>query len=597
VLVSALAVVAWPSVAHGAGAGPAPGAVPTPARFEVGAASVGIDPTVTTYAGGFGASPPIAAGHVVGAPLSVRALYVSNGSRAVELEAVDSQGEFAAYQEGAAYGITVARQGAARAIDADRVGPAMSAADIIIQATHGHAEPTLQGLWGPVPVAYLAQVTEAEQAALVQAARAARPAHIEVGSADATALDDVNLAQYDAYPGWAGDPLLAVVRAVDAGTGATIATYATVPAHPDIVCGACMDALDADYPGVVRSTLEAQFGGVAMVGPGTLGREETPVQATDTHYMPLLAEQAADLVDVAVRGGHFLTSDVIGASQRFVRFPGTNAALLALVEANHLPDAQKQQVLQASGQYPIDRADTAPYQVGNMVGTWLTAFRLGNVAVVSEPGEGFPEVRETIADAAWGADLVIGLSEAQDDIGYFYPAWESALAAAVYPSDGFTNSVAPEAGDVVIKGQVADLQALGFATTVAAATPLPFTVTQSVAPGLQVVGGPFDAVAGPGGRAAVQLLAVYSPPDLPEGTLNYGPPNGVALEQATLGPVQWDFGDGTTGTSGYHEFSGSDLLPTIFVHDFVIGVHTVRATVTSVTGQRASWTFTVTVRP
>ncbi|MHB8594683.1 MAG: hypothetical protein ACYDB3_10215, partial [Acidimicrobiales bacterium] len=334
VLVVVGAVLAWPGIAEGeAGSSGAGGATTAPAQFVVGTSVVNINPAVTTYAAGFGASPPIPPGKVIGDPLSVRAMYISNGHHAIELETVDSQGEFAAYQEGANYGITYARVMAASDINAAHTGPMMSSADIIIQATHGHAVPTLQGLWGPVPVPYLEQVTQAQIEALVDAAQSTQPAEIEVGSADATALDDVTLAQYDAYPGWVGDPLLAVLRAVNPGTGATIATYATIPAHPDIVCGACLGQLNADYPGVVRSALEAQFGGVAMVGPGTLGREETPVQATGIDDMELLAVQATNLVDVALSGACFLTSNELEAKQSFIRFPGTNAALLALVEA------------------------------------------------------------------------------------------------------------------------------------------------------------------------------------------------------------------------------------------------------------------------
>ena len=570
---------------------------PTSARFWVGASVVDVNPTVTTYAAGFGASPPIPSGNVVGDPLSVRAMYISNGRTAVELVALDSQAEFAAYQEGAQYGSTHARDTAARDIDADHLGPAITAGDIILQATHGHATPTLEGLWGPVPAPYLEEVTQREIQAMVQAARAAAPAELQIGTADASALDDTELAQYDAYPGWSGDPLLSVLRAVSPTTGATIATYITVPAHPDIVCGQCLGKLNDDYPGVVRDDLERQLGGIAIVGSGTLGREETPVQATGIGDMKLLATQVTNLADHALAGARRITHDTLAAAQRFVYAPATNPALVALNKAYGLPPAERQQVEAVSGEYPLDRQDTTPYATGNLVGTWLTALRIGDVAYVSMPGESFPEVREDIARST-DAPLVIALDKGQDDLGYFYPSWVTPFAAAIYPSDGFTNSVGPLVGGVVIRGQLANLTALGFATTTPPATPAAGEVVHAAAPGLQVVGGPFVGDAGSPGELAIRLLAVYSPPDVPEGTLAYGLPTGsVPVDEQAKGRVRWNFGDGTTGSSGYHDFSGSDVSPTELSHDFSVGTHTVRASVTSASGQLATWTFRVVVFP
>jgi hypothetical protein len=374
--------------------------------FQVGAAVVGIDPKVTVYSGGFGVSPPIKPGSVIGPRLSVRAMYISNGSRAVELAVVDAQAEFAAYQEGSQYGITAARTAAAKAIDAAHDGPAITAGDIILQATHSHSAPTLEGLWGPVPIAYLKAVTDAETQALVEAASRAQPAYLRFGTADASALDDVIVSQYDGFPGWADDPLLTVLQAVSPATGATIATYATVPAHPDVVDGAGIRHLTADYPGLVRNALQRQIGGVALVGPATLGREETPVQATGLTEDHVLAANVLNLVDSALATAKPVMSNRIAAAQRMIQIPGTGALLLALVAANNLPTAQKQQVENALGQYPVDRADTPPYQTGAVIGTWLTALRVGEIAYVSMPGEPFPEVRQTLALAAPGATVV-----------------------------------------------------------------------------------------------------------------------------------------------------------------------------------------------
>ncbi|HVS68834.1 MAG TPA: hypothetical protein VHE56_09805 [Mycobacteriales bacterium] len=588
----AVVLVAALLASAGAAAGAAPrgdGLHPSPALLRVGAAVIGIDPKVTVYSGGFGASPPIKPGSVIGPPLTVRAMYISNGRHAVELALVDAQAEFAAYQEGPQYGITAARTAAAAAINAKHDGPRMSGADIIIQATHSHSAPTLEGLWGPVPTPYLREVTRVERNALVEAAARARPAYLRFGTADGSALDLVNAAQYDGFPGWADDPLLTVLQAVSPTTGATIATYATVPAHGDIVNGARIRHLTTDYFGLVHQALQRQLGGISIVAPGTLGREETPVQATDIAEDHVFAANVLNLVDQALARARWVTSSRLAATERMVQIPGTGAALLALVAANHLPVQQKQQVQNAL-EYPIDRADTPPYQTGANVGTWLTGLRVGNIAYLSMPGEPFPEVRHTLEVAAPGA-TVVALSKGQDDLGYFYPAYVTPFTE-VYPSDTLTNSASAVTGDAVIAGQESNLDALGFDTRHRSLAPVTVDPVQVLYAGLQVIGGPFVADAGKNGKATVRLIATYAPPDLPSATTADGlPVGGFDYKENPTGKVHWSFG----ATSGYHNFSGDDLEPYIVTHAFGIGVHRVTARILDADGYPVTTSFTVQV--
>lgn len=599
-----VAVIGGVATALLVGAGTALGGVAHPARrghsgappasFRVGAAVVGINPRVTTWSGGFGASPPIPPGHVVGDPLSVRALYVSNGRHAVEIAVVDAQAEFAAYQEGPGFGISAARAAAARTIDRSDTGPRLTATDIVIQSTHSHSAPTLEGIWGPVPRSYLRTVTRAETRALVLAARRARPADLHFGTANGSRLDDVQVAQYDAFPGWADDPLLTVLRATDARTGATIATYATVPAHPDIVCGACIRTETADYQGVVRAALQRQLGGVAIVGPGTLGREETPVQATSIRASRIFGQEVLSLVRTAIRHSRVLRSHRLAASQRHITIPGTGAPLLALVVANQLPAAQRQQVFSTTGEYPIDRADHAPWQVGNLVGTVVTALRIGNIAYASMPGEPFPEVRLSLAAATHGA-TVVALSKGQDDLGYFYPSYVAPFTE-LYPSDTLTNSAAAELGDAVLQAQAANLRADGVRVAPALPRPVAVDPQQQLRPGLQIVGGPLVARAGRDGRVTVRLIATYSPPDIPQGTLDYGLPVGsIPAGYAPSGMVHWRLGGHTVATTGYHEFGGSDRKPLVLTRRFGPGIHRITATIDNGAGHPVRSSITVRI--
>jgi hypothetical protein len=229
-----------------------------------------------------------------------------------------------------------------------------------------------------------------------------------------------------------------------------------------------------------------------------------------------------------------------------------------------------------------------------VIGTWVTALRLGNVAYLSMPGEPFPEIRETLAAATKGATVVV-LSKGQDDLGYFYPSYITPFTE-IYPSDTFINSASAETGDDVLQGQDENLRKLGFDTSQTLAKPVSIDAGQAAEPGLQVVGGPFVTDAGANGRAQVELLPVFSPPDLPEGTLEYGLPEGsVPVDNEPTGPVQWNFGNGSTATGGYHNFAGSDRAPLTISPAFAVGTHHVVASITDASGQTATAELVVTV--
>src|SRR5947209_264656 len=346
-VVVAVPGAAAPDAATGRGAATAPTPAPragAPSMFTVGGAVRSIDPPTDVYAGGFGASPPIR--HVFG-HLQVRAMYVAHGTSAAAFAVVDSQAWFAAYQEGPSYGISDARAQAARRLSKN--GTHLTSADIIVQGTHSHSAATLEGIWGPVPTSYLKLVHDQTVAAIVAAARAARPAHLQFATMNAPYLDNIQTAQYDSFPGWTQDGQVSVLRAVSPVTGATLASFVNVPAHPDIVCGACLKTLTADYFGAVRDALDRALGGVTLVSPATLGREESPVQATGIAEMQWYAGVVTSLAERALARSLWVRDPTVRGRESMVSIPGTNAALLALNSAWSLPDSAKQQMLDAAG--------------------------------------------------------------------------------------------------------------------------------------------------------------------------------------------------------------------------------------------------------
>jgi len=558
---------------------------PAPANFQVGAAVKSIDPLpgVPVYSGGFEASPPITQ---VLEPLQVRAIYISNGTKAVAMATVDCQAYFAAYQEGP-YGISDVRQTAAQQISAQG-GPAMGPGDIIVQGTHTHSGPTLEGIWGPVPEAYLKYVHDQTVAALAAAAQSARPAHLEIGTYDAPWLDNIDTAQTDSYPGWAQDGQVSVLRAVAPG-GASIATYASVPAHPDIIDGAQEQALSPDYFGFARDALDQRLGGINIVGPATLGREETPVQVGGIPDSKWFSGVVTSVIGAALANSHWITDDTVASADTFVRVPAHNVALLALNAAWNLPESERDTMWQnPSGQslYPIDRSMAPPYLTGNVIGTDLTALRIGRSVFLSMPGEPFPEVRASIAAATTGADTIVALSKGQDDWGYFYPAWAWGFTW-FYRSDHNIFNVAPQAGDQIILSQTQNIGQLGFPVeTAALSVPPPTRWQQALRPGLQAMADPTWGDAAPGSSVS----AGTSPTDTLPVTFTAiydGDYFGLGSRQ---GPVHVDFGDGTST-----DVTGDKR--TQFSHDYAPGTYTVTLTAQDSNGNPAAWQVIVHVYP
>jgi hypothetical protein len=580
-----------------------------PFLFRAGAAVADLTPPpgVPVYSGGFGQSPPIYGDQQLkDNGLNARAIYVSNGTHAVTLVTVDSQGIFAAVQEASkdartsGLGSAGMRADAARDITAGHFGPAMTAGDIIVQGTHSHSAPTVMGLWGPVDDRYLQLVHDRVVQAIVDAARAARPAYLQYASIDAPFLDNVNTNQTDSYEGWLQDGQVSVLRAVSAKDGATIVTYANVPAHPDIVNGAgiaqgCIDqkiptsrcpALTADYFGRTRKLLEDQLGGTGIVAGATLGREESPIQVGGVDRMNNYGRLVTELLTRALAAPKWVTDGTVASHETFMNVPGTNPALLALVLAWSGPGTAARPVTDQVS-YPANRADTPPYQTGNVIGTPVTALRIGRLAYVTLNGEAFPEVRQTIAQGVQDADMVVGLSLGNDQIGYYEPAHAFVFANGVAPyhSDHLQYNVSPVLGDEEIMTQLQNLGGVGFNTNqYTLSTPENHNWAQAAHPGLQALAYPERGDADPvTGTFTTTLEGIYgSSAILDSANAGAGP----------AGPVHWDLGDGTrldTPVSGRYT--------TRFTHAFKPGSYKVHLNVVDTNGDTAQWDVPIVVYP
>src|SRR4051812_46242134 len=448
-----------------------------PAVFRVGTAVKDITPTRPQYLGGFGQmDKPTGAVHD---PLQVRAFAVSNGHKLLEFAIVDTQGWFAGYQEGP-YGVTDARQQAAAYLGQHGF-PGTTQADFIVSSTHSHAAPTIMGIWGPVDVPYLQRVHDQAVAALEHAALHLHPAELWTASADSSAIDGTNVSQTDIYDGYDVDPDTPVLWARDPRTHKTVGLYVNVPVHADVACGSCDNAMGADHIGVARQELGRVLGGTAVVAMGTLGRQESIVQVGRWDYSKDVGDTVTDEVLGAIGHARPVMSTTLRSAEQYILVPLTNPLLAGLSYVNLaqpytcVPDVA----------CTIDRSIEPPYVVGAAVGSWVTGFRIGDVAYLSEPGEAFPEVSKAIRAGITGASAVHVVGMAQDQIGYYFPPEEAPATTVTNDSDHLQYNSSLALADVNVNAADTVAKALGFAAAYVHPTPMQRDPGARSKPGVQ----------------------------------------------------------------------------------------------------------------
>src|SRR5205085_5296901 len=110
------------------------------------------------------------------------------------------------------------------------------------------------------------------------------------------------------------------LRGLDPRTRATIATFASVSVHGAHVKGDSARLLSADYFGGVARALERKLGGVAVVGPATLGRQESPVEVADVPTMQWFGRVVENYVEQGLGRARFLTDPTVRAAKHSCRY-------------------------------------------------------------------------------------------------------------------------------------------------------------------------------------------------------------------------------------------------------------------------------------
>lgn len=485
---------------------------PIPGRaqvtFMVGAAAVDISPsqalieTQRFYLGGYG----LASGSVKVGPVEqqvrqgryatgvmtsparpdlfkpyVRAAVISAGDSSVAIVDLDNQGMFAAYKPnpdtgGHRPGIDEIRAAAAAQI------PGLSASGIVISSDHSHAGQDLTGVWGLVPDSYFVEVKDKAVQAIKAAWDARQEAVLKAGSVhtpDPCVPDDpgdrIFSNQFACDPGQDRvDSDVRVLQAFPVSGGAPILTLANAAIHATVM-GSGNRLVSSDWVSTLAEYMEEKYGGTAVVVVGDVGRTQ-PNRADCTAAelaagtfdmdsraqgesckLSKFAKRVLAWVDVAVAGAQEITAGGVAASSLFIRDPSHSVILFGL---NYAGDAAGA---------PIARAISPPYLTGAVIGTWVSVFRVGDLMMLSAPGEAYPNIRDQVlqsVDAPASKAWIFGL--ANDQLGYliapFPEAYPAALMRGASGNDNYFFNVSHTLGDHIMCTMLKGASQVGFTT-------------------------------------------------------------------------------------------------------------------------------------
>lgn len=284
---------------------------------------------------------------------------------------------------------------------------AVAPKDIVICATHTHSGPDTLGMWGPaflglipkatgVDPAYIDLLVERISTAIDESAARLEPATLRAASYDV----DERWTRNDRSKGGRHDA--AVGLAFDALSGERIATLLNYGSHPETLWEKNRQ-LSPDYPGAFRRRLRELSGGVPLFFQGVLGgmlTPNTPPRATfegRKDFAEEMGRALADAVVSALDSAEPIPVDSLEHRRREVVVPVNNWRF----RIGHRYGILKRTI----------RDDRT-------VETEIHTLRLGDVLIVSWPGEPVPELGGRIKAEHMDGEHRLIFSLGCDEMGY-----------------------------------------------------------------------------------------------------------------------------------------------------------------------------------
>jgi hypothetical protein len=450
----------------------------------------------------------------------VRAIAIGDGAHTIVLTDLDNQGTFPAYKPNTStgklrpYGFDDIRAAAAAAT------PGLDARSIVISSDHTHAGTDMTGVWGFVPDDYLARVKALAVATIHDAYTSMQPAILKQSaietpqpcgpdSGSPTRIFNNQFCGGSPVgalgPAWehANDHTDAQVRVLRAfhpsdPNGTPFAVLVNAAIHAT-VGGSDNRYVSSDWVSTLSTYIEREYAGataVTIVGdvgrtqpndrscikdPATPGMFVEPLsgllvpydvdpRAPDSCPISQFARRVQAWVDKAVADTEQeISTPGVAYKELFIRDVSDSVILFGLDYGGDFAGA------------PIARAITPPYLTGTVLGTWVGAYRVGDLLMVSSPGEAYPNIRDGLLAAVSTSKPTWIFGLANDQLGYLIAPTPQAYPEPVRRSlmsgdphdpttwgvspidnDNYFFNVSPTIGDHVMCTMIKGAVQLGF---------------------------------------------------------------------------------------------------------------------------------------
>jgi hypothetical protein len=356
---------------------------------------------------------------------------------------------------------------------------------VVFASTHTHNAPDTMGIWSyrPIPSKfnhdYVHFVVNEAKLAVAEAIRGLRPAQATLAAAEVAPEGFVR----DSRQPIVTDRVLSAARFTVAGTEETIATLVSWGNHPEAM-GGDNPLVSSDFPHYLRDAMEhglageggmAGFGGTCVFLQGPVGGLMTPLglevpdrNGREVHRTNGVGKARALGENLALRCAAGLRGPT-ARTMKDRRLAGVAKTVFAPIEGTF--------------KIPIMLGLIHPGWFDGKARTEVGAFKIGEIALLTIPGEIYPEIVDGGVEAPDGADfegpavevpplrqemsgaLNLVANLANDEIGYIVPRtqWDTRPPFTYGRKDapyGEENSGGPDVAQVIHAESLAALRRL-----------------------------------------------------------------------------------------------------------------------------------------
>lgn len=307
--------------------------------------------------------------------------------------------------------------------------------NVTVVSDHSHNGPDTIGIWGGVPAEYLKLTADSVVKAAVEAFASRQPASIRVAAVNRNGNPVAGVPRLDSSYGRPpandydnGTPANEFRMLAADGPGGRILTLVNYAPHATVINGVATDQVSGDWAAWAPQEAEAEYGGFGLAAIGSVGATDWNKAPGDASAREAEARaRLRTLMAAATAELKTVQGEDVQVRSTFIREPLTQPFLLL----NYKPglDRNDPDVPTDGFDVRIDRSTLPPFLTGTVVGTYVSAVRIGDMFLSTFPGEPFGDIEHALSGERriQGARAQFLLGGANDFFGYMVKKPETYL--------------------------------------------------------------------------------------------------------------------------------------------------------------------------